>query len=299
MNDVTPSTANTSFNFPGLNEDGVNLYNQVQRTVSGHMFEIDDTAGNERISRAHAKGTEEVWDANGGRSLKVMGRNYELVVGDNHIVVTGQCSITVNGDCGILCEGDLTAKAKRIDLTADEDISLHAGTGISMTSVAGDFAVQSGGGYRLTVEGEANERFQSKLDTNIVGDNDLTIGGKFETLVAGIATQHAEAGTNITSGLVANTMVDGGNKLILGAGEGGVDVHSGGVIDVTSIASTVFESADFTIESGPVLIKPEVNAESTITADGDIVGGEKQVSINDHTHTGVSGPTSSPLATPA
>jgi len=98
---------------------------------------------------------------------------------------------------------------------------------------------------------------------------------------------------------VANTMVAGGNKLMLGS-EGVIDVHSGGVIDVTSIASTVFESADFTIESGPVLIKPEVNTESTITADGDIVGGEKQVSINDHTHTGdTGGTTSAPLATPA
>ena len=298
-------TTNTSFNFPSLNEDGVNLYNRVERTVSGHITEIDDTAGNERIRRAHAKGTEEEWDANGDRKLIVRGRNYELVVGDNNIVVTGQCNITVNGNCGILCTEDLTAKAKSIHLTADEDINLHAGTSINMTSVAGDYAVQSGGGYRLSVEGEANERFQSKLDTNIVGDNDLTIGGNFETQVGSIATQHAEAGTNITSG--TNTMLAGGNKLILGGGEGGgVDVHSGGVVavkskssttitsedsfSVNSTASTVFDSADFTIASGLVGITEAVTTNSTIT-------GGTGVELTAHIHTGDSGDDTGPPRT--
>ncbi len=317
MIDITNSSANLPLN----NQDGVNVYNQVQETVSGHLQEIDDTAGNERMRWEHAKGTYEEWDANGGRTVVVRGDNFEAVVGNNNIVVTGQCNITVNGDCGILCTQDLTANAKSIHLSAQESINLKAGTSINMESVAGDFAVNSGGGYRLTVEGEANERFKGKLDTNVIGDNDLTIGGNFETQVGSISTQHAEAGTNITSG--SNTMLAGGNKLILGGGDGtagggtgaGVDVHSAGAVAVkskssttitsedsfavNSTASTVFDSSDFTIETGPVTIRPTVATDSTITAAGDIVGGTKQVSINDHKHgdgTGSDGNTAEPIA---
>jgi hypothetical protein len=288
------STTNTSSNFPSNNQDGVNVYNRVERTPSGHISEIDDTAGNERIRHAHAKGTEEEWDANGGRTLVVRGRNFELVVGDNSIVVTGQCNITVDGNCGILCKGDLTAKAKRIDLTADEDISLHAGTSINMTSVTGDYAVQSGGGYRLSVEGEANERFQSKLDTNIVGDNDLTIGGNFETQVGSIATQYAELGTNIVTGSAASINLASGSAGVGVASSGAVGIASTtSAINFNSAESTIFNSADFTIATGPVSITDPVTTNSTIT-------GGTGVELTAHIHTGDDGgDTGAPKIAPA
>ena len=269
---------------PEPNTGGVSSFNKVERSISGHQDEKDDTVGNERIKRSHAKGTFEEWDATGGRTLVVNGENFSAVVGNESIVISGTCNVTVTGDCNLKVGAHLFAEAQTMYFQASQSINFKAGSNINMESVAGDFTVNSGGGYRLTVEGEANERFKSKLDTNIVGDNDLTIGGNFETQVGSIATQHAEAGTNITSG--TNTMLAGGNKLILGGGEGGgVDVHSGGNVAVKSAASTIFDSANFTIESGPVTIRPTVNTDLTITATGEITG--KGVELSTHTHGGV------------
>lgn len=262
----------SSFVTPPLpNTGGVSSFNKVEKTISGHQFETDDTVGNERIKRSHAKGTYEEWDATGGRTLVVNGENFSAVVGNETIVISGACNVTVTGNCNLNVGNHLFAEAQTMYFQARQSINFKAGSSINMESVAGDFTVNSGGGYRLTVEGEANERFKSKLDTNIVGDNDLTIGGNFETQVGSIATQHAEAGTNITSG--TNTMLAGGNKLILGGG--GVDVHSDG--------STVFQSNDFTIESGPVTIKPEIETESSITAGTTITSGNG-VELGTHIH---------------
>ena len=265
---------------PEPNTGGVSSFNKVEKTVSGHQFETDDTVGNERIKRSHAKGTFEEWDATGGRTLVVNGENFTAIVGNESIVVSGNCNITVTGDCNLNVGAHLFAEAQTMYFQARQSINFKAGSNIIMDA-SNDFSVNSGANYNLTVGGEGHERFQSKLDTNIVGDNDLTIGQNFNTQVGSISTQHAEAGTNITSG--TNTMLAGDNKLILGGGESeGVDIHSGGLLAVKSDADTVFDSANFKIESGPVSIKPEINTESTITADGEITGNEIPLSTHNH-----------------
>lgn len=263
----------SSFVTPPLpNTGGVSSFNKVEKTISGHQFETDDTVGNERIKRSHAKGTYEEWDATGGRTLVVNGENFSAVVGNETIVISGACNVTVTGNCNLNVGNHLFAEAQTMYFQARQSINFKAGSSINMESVAGDFTVNSGGGYRLTVEGEANERFKSKLDTNIVGDNDLTIGGNFETQIGSIMTQHSEAATNITSG---ETM-----RL---SSVGNCNLGSGAKLDVHSDGSTVFQSNDFTIESGPVLIKPEIETESSITAGTTITSGNG-VELGTHTH---------------
>lgn len=276
MTDIT----NSSVNLPLNNQDGVNVYNQVQETVSGHLQEIDDTAGNERMRWEHTKGTYEEWDANGGRTVVVRGDNFEAVVGNNNIVVTGQCNITVNGSCGILCTEDLTAHARSIHLTAEESINLKAGSSINMESVAGDFAVNSGGGYVLAVEGEASERFKSSLDTNVNANNDLTVGVDSKIQVGGNSIQYVEGGTNIVSG--QGMMIGSGTTTAVTGGDGGIGFATSG--------STVFNGTDLTIESGPVTIVEELETDSTITSIGAIHSNDdvtaNSISLTNHRHDG-------------
>ena len=271
--DITNSSANLPLN----NQDGANVYNQVKETPSGHLTEMDDTVGNERMRWEHTKGTYEEWDANGGRTVVVRGDNFEAVVGNNNIVVTGQCNITVNGACGILCTEDLTANAKSIHLTAQESINLKAGTSINMESVAGDFAVNSGGGYVLAVEGEASERFKSSLDTNVNANNDLTVGEDSKVMVGGNSTQFAEGGTNIATG----------KGMVIGSGTF-TAVSGGTSLDFATSGSTIFNGADLTIESGPVSIVEALDTDSTITSVGVIHSNAdvtaSSISLTGHRH---------------
>jgi hypothetical protein len=276
-------TTNMSSNMPLNNQDGVNVYNQVQSTVSGHQFEVDDTVGNERICRRHAKGTKEEWDANGDRKLEVRGRDYVVIIGDEEIEVRGRCNITVNGDCSVNADGNLTAKAKQIDLTSESSINIKAGTSINMEAVSGDFAVNSGGGYRLDVAKEATERFRSSLDTNIDVNNDLNVGADSKVMVTGNSTQITEGGTNI---FTAEGMV---------IGSGTYMALSGGTsLDFASTGSTIFNGADLTIESGKVTIVDELETDSTITSIGvihsndDVTAGS--IRLKSHVHGSSPGP---------
>ena len=288
-------------------DKGPTVFNKVERTPSGHQFEIEDSVGRERIKRRHAKGTYEEWDADGSRKVVVVGHNYTSHHSGNTIEVTGLCNIVVSGDCnlqvgmkedsetGEMVGGSFNIEAQNINLNARESMCISAGTTLELNtreaeggtstgaSPGGDIAITSAGGYNLTAHGEATERFKQSLDTNITNNNDLTIGADFQTQVGSVATQYAELGTNIVTG--------GDASINLASGSAGVGLSSSGAVGISSTTSainfnsaesTIFNSADFTIASGPVNITEALSTDSTIT-------GGTGVELTTHIHTGDDG----------
>ena len=68
-------------------------YNHVYESESGHITEIDDTPGGERLYRQHKSGTYEEIVADGTKTVKVFGDNYELTAGANNVFVKGNIKI--------------------------------------------------------------------------------------------------------------------------------------------------------------------------------------------------------------
>ena len=56
-------------------------YNHVHESESGHIHEIDDSPGQERLFTQHRSGTFEEIHPNGNKVVKVIGDNYEIVAG--------------------------------------------------------------------------------------------------------------------------------------------------------------------------------------------------------------------------
>jgi len=93
-------------------------YNHVHESESGHIHEIDDTPGGERIHRQHRIGTYEEWHPNGARVLHTEHDNYEIISGDSNIFIrkrmkddgitteAGNLTLTVEGDVRQLIKGD-------------------------------------------------------------------------------------------------------------------------------------------------------------------------------------------------
>lgn len=118
-------------------------YNKVTETESGHIIEIDDTAGAERIHVYHKSGTYIEIDPNGSVVRRTKGSSYEIVDKNGYISVTGDASVSVKGsvkvyvggDADIEVEGDVNLKshnditmqaAGRVDISATEEINLHS-----------------------------------------------------------------------------------------------------------------------------------------------------------------------------
>lgn len=81
-------------------------HNNVTQTESGHLFEMDDTPGAERINMMHRSGTFYEMHSNGDQVVKIKGTGYEIIVNDKNVLISGDCNITVVGNCNMHVQGD-------------------------------------------------------------------------------------------------------------------------------------------------------------------------------------------------
>jgi hypothetical protein len=109
MAEPKPITESHGWNPPAPDPNGgVYPFVSTQRTRSGHVFEVNDALGYERILRQHKSGTLEDMRPDGSRIIVVQGSNYTVIHGDNGITVVGDCNITVNGNLNTTVMGNHT-----------------------------------------------------------------------------------------------------------------------------------------------------------------------------------------------
>lgn len=120
--------------------------NKVKQSESGHIIEIDDTEGAERIHIYHKSGTFIEIHPDGSMVSKVKGSKHEVVISDNNIHVKGNCNITVDGDSSILTKGESTIKSETtqiiesdgdVEIKATGSVNISGGNGASTIAVDG------------------------------------------------------------------------------------------------------------------------------------------------------------------
>lgn len=132
-------------------------HNHVTHTPSGHLFEMDDTPGRERIRLQHRGGTFTEIHSNGTEVHKIFGDGFEIIIKDKNVLVKGSCSITVMGDAVLDIKGDRTE---------------HVG-GNYRLKVDGDFIVSTDGNNYITCDGD----LRLGAGASALGDISLIAGG--------------------------------------------------------------------------------------------------------------------------
>jgi hypothetical protein len=119
-------------------------YNKVTETEGGHIIEVDDTPGSERIHVYHKSGTFIEIDANGSVVKRAVGSSYEIIDKNGKISIAGQADVSISGACNIFvgndatievegntilhCHNDVTAMAGgKMNLSANEELNITAG----------------------------------------------------------------------------------------------------------------------------------------------------------------------------
>lgn len=120
-------------------------YNQVQETSSGHIIEVDDTVGSERVLVKHRTGAGLELKAD-GTVIVVAKKNLIEVTGSNHTAI-------IEGNGKLIYKG-----------TLDLDVT-------------GDFNLNVGGDYNLRVDGQANNTYMHSVDTTIIQDENVNVKG--------------------------------------------------------------------------------------------------------------------------
>lgn len=93
-------------------------YNKAQHTESGHLFELDDTPGAERVHIFHRSGSFVEFHPNGTVVYKNMKDSYSITMADQNVKVSGKCNIYVGGDTTLYSKGS-------IDIETDGEFNVH------------------------------------------------------------------------------------------------------------------------------------------------------------------------------
>lgn len=134
-------------------------YNHVHQSESGHIFEVDDTEGSERLHRRHMSGTFEEIHPDGSMVTKIVKDNYTIIAENDKIHV-------------------ISDQTKKVDGNVEETIG-----GNETGNTSGNVTMTIGGNNDITVSGN----FNLKVDGNVVVDcSHIELGkGSTEKLILG------------------------------------------------------------------------------------------------------------------
>ena len=175
-------------------------YNHVHESESGHIHEIDDSPGAERLFTQHKSGTFEEIHTDGSKVVKIYGDNYEIIAGNSNVNVMGDVNITlegtvreyIKGDYHLEVEGDYTQKiggnlrtkvGYKSGGNVEEEINGNHGYTIKGF-------VRGNVGPLVEIDEDGNEFPSPAADGE--GDVDINIVGKMTTVIGKVATIFSE-----------------------------------------------------------------------------------------------------------
>jgi hypothetical protein len=188
-------------------------FNNITQTPSGHMFEMDDTPGGERIRIHHRSGTFTEMHPNGDEVHKIYGDGYEIITKNKNVLISGVCNITIEGD------SILHVKGNRKEL------------------IDGNYSIVVKGDYTVTAQETAS--ITSKDTVSLMGDTlslrtpdvvitgNMVVDGALDAYTVSCATVTARAGITCGPG-------DPGNIL-----KGQVPVPPTGIFSSTTITALI------------------------------------------------------------
>ena len=155
-------------------------YNHVKQSESGHVFEMDDTLGHERLHIFHRIGTFYEIQPDGTVSSVIKGNEYALkqhdsvehVVGKKHIFADDGATIKVNG-LTIQITGrnyNLDVNSGSANLNISGDINIKVG-GNRNESISGNSNITIGGSETKTISGTLSENIRWWSDSDNSNDN--------------------------------------------------------------------------------------------------------------------------------
>jgi hypothetical protein len=233
----------------GAYRSGLYPYNHVFESESGHITEVDDTPGGERTFRSHSSGTYEEIIADGTKTVKVIGDNYEIIVGGSNVYVAGSVNLTVGGDVRHLVKGNYHLE---VEGNYTQKIHKNMRTKVGAGDIGGNLEEEINGTHSFNITEAVKGRIGADVNVTTEGNETRINNGTFD-LVA-------------KSDISALTT---GGKMTLNA-TGNVSISTvSGIMSLSSGTTFNMKSATaMTITSETTI---DTDATSSITIDGSTI----------------------------
>ena len=217
-------------------------YNHVFESESGHIREIDDSPGAERLFTQHKAGTFEEIHPDGSKVVKVIGDNYEIIAGSSNVLIQGNVNLTTVGTVRELIKGDYHLE---VEGNYTQKIHKNLRTRVGAGESGGNLEEEINGNHGFFIKGFVRGNV-GPLEGQAApgeGDVDINIVGSETHLVGKNITLHAENHTLLNSN--SSMALVSENSMSISTASGIVSVKSGSKIDIqstttlTSVAGTV------------------------------------------------------------
>ena len=184
-------------------------YNHVHQSESGHIIEVDDTPGKERLHRYHRAGTFEEIGALGQRIMKVANENFNITLSNDYTAVKGHKYENIAGKLDVVTKGGWFQKSKSVDVETTGDISFDAST--STVSVNAENIILDAAEGNVTIKGKSVtiEKRDASNTEKTSGNETKKVGGKY-VLRSGSLQFGSRGGVGITSGVGINLIAGPG-----------------------------------------------------------------------------------------
>ena len=249
-------------------------YNKVYESEQGHVIEIDDTPGHERLNRQHTSGTYEEILKDRTRQVKVVSKDYEIVISDKNVHVQGNCNLTVDGDLRTMVYGnyhlevekDLTWNVKgsvqrKIGGNLETEISRNRATNVGMDDSLGVMMNQFG---------------------NVVKDKQITIGNDY---IINTNNNYSNTIINDSNEYSGGKMTKAGLGALMITSDGNIGVETTkDMIEKVDGAHTITVVGQQTFEAENLDIKNNVDLTGTLDASVEVKAGDPEVTLTGHVH---------------
>lgn len=212
---------------PKIPYKGQYPYNKVTQTESGHIIEIDDTPGAERLHVFHRTGTYIEIDSVGNIIKKTKGSSYEIIDKNGHVSITGDCNLSVKGGVKVFVGQDADIEViGDVNLKCYNDISMQAGGKVNISATeeinlrSANINIEAD--INLSMKGDVNA-FLSSYDIHTKSNNtmyfealnDVHMLVEDEMFVTTGSDMEIKVGEQLYITTVDNTEINVGNRLLL------------------------------------------------------------------------------------
>lgn len=165
-------------------------YNQVRKTVSGHVTEYDDTPGRERILLKHRKGSGIEIQPDGTILVYSTKNTIRISAGDEKIIIEGDGDITYHGNVKMRVDGNYD-----VDVGGDYNLTVH-----------GDYSEDIKGGLRQDVANNIQSLVGGNVSQQIVKNQMHLVHGQSNTFIKGpSSTMIQDSAEFLTKGIYRQT----------------------------------------------------------------------------------------------
>jgi len=142
--------------------------NQVQETTSGHVIELDDTPGNERVLIKHNTGAGVEMRTDGTIIISSTNNKVEVTGGDQKVIVEGNGQLVYNGNLNLKVSGDM-------NIEVGGNYNLVAGT--KREIIDGPCLSEINGNYQFNVNGNSSALVTGVVSYNYLSDYNIAVKG--------------------------------------------------------------------------------------------------------------------------